>query len=191
MNNNKWSRRKFSKAVISAQLLITSGAITIPLSCAKTRKSEDGALLDSIERQILEAAMDEIIPGNDKMPSASHMGSVAYVLKIVEELPDFLPLFKNLAEMVEAMSKAFSNSGFSDLNKEDRISVLINFERSEPELFKVLKDFTYESYYTNETVYNLIGYEPYPTGSAGPKMEPFDENLLNKVRKLPAMYTKI
>ena len=37
----------------------------------------------------------------------------------------------------------------------------------------------------------LIKYEPHPTGTLGPKMEPFDEKLLNRVKKTPPMYTKI
>jgi len=191
MNNNKWSRRKFSKAVISAQLLMASGAITIPLACAKTKKSEGGGLLDSDEQQILKSTMDEIIPANKKMPSASAIGGVTYILKIVEELPELLPLFQNLAEKIATKSLAYSKVGFSELKRAERVNLLIDFEASETELFKVLKDFTYESYYTNEAIYSSIGYEPHPTGTAGPKMEPFDENLLNKVKKLPSMYTKI
>jgi hypothetical protein len=72
-----------------------------------------------------------------------------------------------------------------------RITVLTTIEQTEPELFKILKDFTYESYYTNKAVHELISYEPYPTGTSGPEMEPFDEKLLDRVKNSPSMYTKI
>lgn len=189
--NNKWSRRRFTKAVISAQALIASGALTIPLACVETKKNKGKSALDSSQQETLRFAMDEIIPANEKMPSASDIGSVAYVLSIIKELPDLSPLFQSLIDKIEIHSLQNSNSSFSDLNKEERINILTNFEQTEPELFKVLKDFTYESYYTSEKVYELIKYEPHPTGTLGPKMEPFDEKLLNRVKKTPPMYTKI
>lgn len=191
MNNSKWSRRRFSKAVISVQLLLASGALTIPLACTNNKKDESDSALDNSQQETLKFAMDEIIPANEKMPSASDIGSVAYVLNIVKELPDLSPLFQSLSDEIEVHSLQNSNSSFSVLTKAGRLDILKNFEKSEPELFKVLKDFTYESYYTSEKVYELIKYEPHPTGTLGPEMEPFDDKLLDRVKKTPPMYTKI
>jgi len=190
-NNNKWSRRKFSKAVISAQLLLASGALVLPLACTETKEAESDSSLDHSQQETLKLTMDEIIPANDKMPSASAIGGVGYILNIVEELPELAPLFQSLTYKIEEYSLQTSNSKFTELSKDERIIILTNLEQTEPELFKVLKDFTYESYYTNESVYELIKYEPHPTGTLGPKMEPFDEKLLDRVKKLPPMFTKI
>jgi hypothetical protein len=190
-NNNKWSRRRFSKAIISAQLLLASGTLTLPLACAKNKKNERDLALDNSQQETLKFAMDEIIPGNEKMPSASNIGSVTYVLNIIGELPDLPPLFQTLTDKIEIRSLQNSNSSFSKINSEERIHILNNFEQTEPELFKVLKDFTYESYYTSKEVYELIKYEPHPTGTMGPKMESFDEMLLDRVKTSPPMYTKI
>ena len=189
--NNKWSRRRFTRAVISAQALIASGALTIPLACVETERKKGQSQLNSSQQEILKLAMDEIIPANEKMPSASAIGSVAYVLNIIKELPDLLPLFQSLTDKIEIKSLEHLNSSFSDLNREERIAILSNFEATEPELFKVLKDFTYESYYTSEKIYDVITYEPHPTGSKGPTMEPFDEKLLERVKNTPPSYTKI
>ena len=100
-------------------------------------------------------------------------------------------MFQSLLDKIEIQSIQNSDSGFSKLTKEERINILINFEQTEPELFKVLKDFTYESYYTSDKVYELIKYETHPTGTLGPKMESFDEKLLSRVKHIPPMYTKI
>lgn len=189
--NNKWSRRNFSKAIISAQLLIASGFLTLPLACGKSKNDENNSVLDDSQQETLKLVMDEIIPANDTMPSASAIGSVNYVLNILKELPELLPLFISITDKIEAQSLQESNSGFSRLNKEKRIKVLTTMEQSEPELFKILKDFTYESYYTNEKVYELIKYEPHPTGTLGPEMQPFDEKLLDRVKNTPPSYTKI
>ena len=191
MNNSKWSRRRFTKAVISAQALMASGALMLPLACVETKKSEGDSSLDNSQQETLKIAMDEIIPANEKMPSASKIGGVNYVLKILEELPDLSPLFISIIDKIEAQSLQQSNSSFSKLNREKRINILTTIEQTEPELFKVLKDFTYESYYTSKEVYELIKYEPHPTGTLGPKMESFDEKLLDRVKNTPPMYTKI
>lgn len=189
--NKEWSRRRFTKAVISAQVLITSGVLTLPLACDETKNIEGKSELNSSQQTTLRFAMDEIIPANDTMPSASAIGSVDYVLNIIKDLPDLHPLFQSLTDKIEINSLQNSNSSFSDLNKKERLYILTNFEQTEPELFKVLKDFTYESYYTSEKVYDLIKYEPHPTGTSGPKMEPFDEKLLERVKNTPLKYTKI
>lgn len=191
MNTNTWSRRKFTKAVISAQALLASGVLGLPLACAESNKSEGDTPLDKLQQETLKFAMDEIIPANDKMPSASETGGVNYVLKILEELPDLSALFIRLTDKIEGQSLQLSGSAFSKLNSERRIAVLTTIEQTEPGLFKVLKDFTYESYYTNDSVHKLISYEPHPTGTTGPEMEPFDEKILDRVKNIPAMYTKI
>ena len=191
MNTNNWSRRKFTKAVISAQALLASGVLALPLACAESNNTEGDTPLDKLQQETLKFAMDEIIPANDKMPSASETGGVNYVLNILEELPDLSPLFISLTDKIEDQSLQLSGSAFSKLNSERRIDVLTTIEQTEPGLFKVLKDFTYESYYTNDSVHKLFSYEPHPTGTTGPEMEPFDEQLLDRVKNIPAMYTKI
>ena len=191
MNKDKWSRRKFTKAVISAQVLLASGVLTIPLACVETQKTEGDSYLDNSQKETLKFAMDEIIPANKKMPSASEIGSVDYVLKILEKIPEISPLFLSLTDKIEIQSLQQSNTSFTKLEKEERITILTNMEQTDPELFKVLKDFTYESYYTSEKVYELIKYEPHPTGTVGPKMKPFDEKLLDRVKNISPMYTKI
>ena len=75
MKNDKWSRRKFSKAVLSAQLLLASGSLTLPLGCAKSNKPDGDITLDDALQETLKFAMDEIIPANEKMPSAARPSS--------------------------------------------------------------------------------------------------------------------
>ena len=138
---------------------MASGTLTLPLACTTTKKSNSDPLLNDAQQETLSWAMDELIPSNGIMPSASEIGGVAYIMTIIKSA--------------------------------ERIAVLKHIEEHQPQLFKVLKEFTYESYYTNETVFPLIGYEPYPTGSKGPEMEPFDDTLLDRVKALKPTYIKI
>ncbi|MCX2718128.1 gluconate 2-dehydrogenase subunit 3 family protein [Lentiprolixibacter aurantiacus] len=190
-NDKNLSRREFSKAVISAQLLLASGFLTVHLACKGNKDSKAGAIFNPSQKETLSLATDEIIPANKNMPSASEVGSLQYVTSIIEEMPELAPLFNSLIDEIESQSANTYKAAFASLNREQRIEVLKNLEQSSPELFNILKDFTYESYYTNEKVYSLIKYEPHPTGTSGPDMEPFDEKLLERVKNIPPMYTKI
>ena len=182
-----WSRRRFSKAIFFAQCLMASGTLTLPLACTTTKKSNSDPLLNDAQQETLSWAMDELIPSNGIMPSASEIGGIAYILSIMKALPDLSPLFEGLIAHIDEQCQY----QFTKIKSAERIAVLKHIEEHQPQLFKVLKEFTYESYYTNETVFPLIGYEPYPTGSKGPEMEPFDDTLLDRVRALKPTYIKI
>jgi hypothetical protein len=190
-NINIWSRRKFSKAAISAQILISSGILNIPTGCSTLDQSKEGELLDFSLQNTLKLAMDEIIPQSNAMPSASNVGGVDYILDVLKDYPDLVAPFQRLLIELNTQSKESSDQAFIGLDQQQRIDVLYNFERTQPELFNILKDFVYESYYTNEEVWKIIGYEPYPTLSAGPEMDPFDDRLLERVKELSPLFIDI
>jgi hypothetical protein len=186
--NHVWSRRKFSKAVISAQLLLASGVLSLSVSCETKGKLNP---LKKSQRAILRIAMDDIIPESDKMPPASEIGGLDYISEILIELPDIKALFESLLQKIEANSMQRFDSHFVKLNTDKRTQLLQEFEKTENELFNVLKNFVYESYYLNPLIWERIGYESYPTGSAGPTMEPFDNALLARMQTLSPSYKKI
>ena len=53
------------------------------------------------------------------------------------------------------------------------------------------RNLVYEAYYTNPEVWPAIGYEFHSTGGVGPVMRPFDESILDEVRKRPKYYREI
>ena len=189
--NNQWSRRKFSKAVLSLQALVATGALNINMGCASEEKKPGEALLGVQARRRLQLAMDEIIPASEKMPSASEVGGIDYILKVLKGYPELIEPFDKMLFTLNELSKNTENDDFESLNSDSRIAVLKQFEKDQPQMFSVLQNFVYESYYINEKVWNLIGYEPYPTASAGPKMEPFDEAMLDRVKQMSSLYIKV
>ncbi len=186
-----WSRRKFSKAVLSLQALVTTGALGINIGCATKEKKTGDELLGVSSQKLLQLAMDEIIPGSGKMPAASQVDGLDYILKVLNEYPELLDGFNQLLITLNELSNTTENDDFANLSKASRIRVLQKFEKDQPKMFSVLRDFVYESYYINEKVWALIGYEPYPTMSAGPKMDPFDEALLDRVKQMTALYLNV
>ena len=189
--SSQWSRRKFSKAILSLQALVATGALNINTACASEEKKPGEALLGETALQRLQLAMDEIIPASGKMPSAAEVGGIDYILKVLKGYPELVDPFDKMLFTLNELSKNTENEDFESLNSDSRIAVLKQFEKDQPQMFSVLQNFVYEAYYINETVWKLIGYEPYPTMAAGPEMEPFDEAMLDRVKQMSSTYIKV
>ena len=171
--------------------MVATGALSINSGCAAEEKQKKGKILGEVTQQRLHLAMDEIIPASDKMPAASEVGALEYILKVLEGYPELLNAFEEILTRLNDLSKITADQDFENLGSDSRISVLKQFEKDLPDSFSVLLNFVYEGYYINEKVWALIGYEPYPTMSAGPQMDPFDEALLHRVKQMSEFYTKI
>lgn len=169
--NSRWSRREF---------LATTAAV--PLIAIETRAGQP--VFQDWERLDLQAAMDEIVPAADGMPAASQMGGVAYLERVAAADAQVA------GEIRTALTALRDHSAqpFYQLHHEARVAALKKLEAQDPTQFAHLRDYVYESYYTQPPVWKLIGYEFYPTDHAGPHMEPFDESVLDDVRKMPKLY---
>jgi hypothetical protein len=184
-----WTRRKFIETTVLAQIGISAGVLTQLYSCAPDESSSK--VLSSSLQKTLTAAMDEIIPSGDGMPAASETGGLNYLLKLLEQFPDQAKkLSTGLTGLNDQCQKKFSKD-FTKITSGERISLLQEQEKNNPVFFNQLLEYTYESYYLSPQVWKLIGYEPHPTMSAGPLMEPFDEKLLDRMRTLPALFKNI
>ena len=189
----RWTRRRFLEVGLTGSIAAGSGALgclgqasaTVPAPGAKSAAAE----LEPQERALLRAAVEEIIPAGDGMPSASEVGAVEYLDRLASEAPDIKKALRESLTALQGVSRRVFKKGFTALAHSDRVTVLTKLEKqSAPEPFKELRDLTYEAYYTNPRVWKLVGYEPHPTNGPGPHMKPFDEASLAKVRQMPKFY---
>ena len=135
--------------------------------------------------------MDELIPASQEMPSASDAGGLQYIYSVLEEQAQLTGPFVQMIDQLIDYSRSTTDVYFDKLDDQTRIKILRQFEADFPEVFQVLFNFVYESYYINERIWQLIGYEPHPTMSMGATMEPFDEELLVQVRNRPPFFIDI
>ena len=142
------------------------------------------------ERAALAAAMDEIIPAADGMPAASQVGGVDYLERVVPSVEGLLDQFRRGLAGLDAQSRKSASQPFAQLPRAGRVEVLSAIER-DSDFFRVLRDFTYEAYYTRPEVWKSIGYESHLTADAGPHMKPFDESTLAQVRKRGKLYREV
>lgn len=139
----------------------------------------------------LQTVMDLIIPEFDGMPSASQAGGLSY-------LTGLMARDKNVAEDIHkalATADAFGQrqfqKPFAELAHTGQIAVLKEMEAQTGAVFDLLRAYIYESYYLQAAIWQHIGYELYPTDHAGPHLKPFDDSLLEGVRKMPKLYREV
>jgi hypothetical protein len=179
MPNRKRTRREFLGAT-------TTAAIVTSIQPARAD------VLTPDERAALAAAMDEIIPATDGMPAASQVGSLDYLERVVPSLDGLLDQFRRGLAGLDAQSRKSSGQPFAKLSHAGRVEVLTALERdSSPDFFRLLRDFTYEAYYTRPEVWKRLGYEPHLTDHPGPHMKAFDESTLAQVRKRGKLYREV
>jgi hypothetical protein len=178
MSSRKRTRREFLATGATTAAIVTS------IQPARA------AIFTTAERTALAAAMDEIIPATDGMPSASQVGGVDYLEHVAPSVEGLLDQFRQGLAGLDAQSRKSSGQPFVKLSHTGRVEVLSALER-DGDFFRVLRDFTYEAYYTRPEVWKRIGYESHLTDDAGPHMKPFDESALAQVRKRGKLYREV
>ena len=189
----EWTRRKFLKTILQSSAVVGSATVTkIVKGAGRPAALQEGASSprsDARRAELLRAAMDEIIPASDAMPSASRAGGVEYLERVIRESPQVKLEFEAGLTVLEEVCRREFEKGFLRLSSPERVAALDELKnRSAPGFFAVLRDFVYEAYYTRPQVWKLIGYEFHPTNQGGPRMKSFDESVLAKVRKMPKLY---
>jgi Gluconate 2-dehydrogenase subunit 3 len=188
----KWPRRKFLKAGVVGSIVMR-GAMEPGLSYAQgvsgAREQQSATIaLDARQRNLLSAAMDEIIPAGDGMPAAGEVGGVDYLNRLARRDKEVANELRRSLSALERLNREQFRSSFLSLNREERVESLIAFQHQDKESFQMLRDYVYEAYYLQPRVRELIGYEFYPTDRTGPRMRAFDEAVLAEVRKKPKYY---
>ena len=197
----KWTRRKFLRSSIAL-----GGAAVVPLCgtaqpAAPPSKASSPASFDRSERELLRAAMDEIIPASDGMPSASEAGGLEYLDRVARD-PEIKNALSGSLAALQDLSRNLFKKDFVTLERADRVRVLARMDKPDKQAapatfgaaadpFATLRDAVYESYYTRPQVWKLIGYEFHGTDQSGPQMKPFNESVLAQARKMPKLYREV
>jgi Gluconate 2-dehydrogenase subunit 3 len=142
-------------------------------------------------REFLRALMDEIIPARDGMPAASQVGGVEYLERVSRQDSQIGAELQHALDALARLSESRFHATFTSVSSAQRVEILTAFEAQSPEAFASLRDRVYESYYTQPSVWKLIGYEFHPTNESGPHMKPFDDSVLAGVRKMSKLYREV
>src|SRR5262245_32637437 len=94
----KLTRRQFLQTSVRCSLVFTGGMTSAfvhnQANSPSTRKAAAETGIVTKEREILRAAIDEIIPAGDGMPSASQVGAVEYLDRLGRQIPSLGDIFR-------------------------------------------------------------------------------------------------
>ena len=185
---NKWSRRKFLEQ--GAVSIVAAGSIEFPKLLGRDIVDLPAIVATGVDWKSLTVVMDEIIPQNESMPSASDAGCLQYLEQLSGKDPAVARELDGSLAKLEALSQKLAKQTFTQNSPSERTRLLQIFEQRDRQAFEALRNYVYEAYYTQPKVWPLIGYEAHPTNKPGPSIE-FDETVLANVRKKPRFYREV
>lgn len=151
------------------------------------------------QRALLTAALNRLVPAQDKFPGAGDLGGAAYVEQAVIERaaadkaagrhPDLRRLFTEGLAQLEIAAAQRGPGPFAELPPAQQDDILRQLEAEQPDFFAALVRQGYNGYYTNPDIFELIGYViPNPQDY---KPLPFDERLLDPQRRRGQLWREV
>jgi hypothetical protein len=143
------------------------------------------SVLDPPRAAVLKAWVATLIRGRGRRPDAAAVDAAEYVDATVRAVPELRPA------LLQALGRL--GTAFAELSSGARESLLRGLEAEDPEVFGMVRDFTYEAYYGHPRVLEALEAETGWRGRApieGSSLEPFDESALARVKSLPPRWRR-
>lgn len=139
-----------------------------------------------VDEKLLDAILDRLIPAVDDLPSAGQMRLSAEIVRLAAQQARFNGVFENAIETFGT-----ANPTFTSVTEDHQDEAIRTFESSSPELFGVLLSITYIVYYKDSRVHARIGWDGRTPQPDGNDMEPWDESVLDTVRKRKPFWRRV
>ncbi len=143
------------------------------------------------QRELLDAALDRIIPAEGNRPGAGALGIGDFVESVAVGEPGLIRLLVQGLSAIEIAAAERGPDGFAALPGDAQDAALRSVEESSSEFFGQLVLQVYNGYYTNLTVFGTIGYTVSSLPVSGAKLELLDETLLEAQRQRPPFWTRV
>jgi hypothetical protein len=180
-----WTRRRFLAAAGA------STAAGLAFGQRRARGATSAPALTRRERATLRAFADEIIPAADGMPAASEVGAVSYLEALAARDEDVRRQLRAAAAALDAGAQSAEGRSLPGLGREARVAVITRLERSAADTFATARNLVYEGYYTQQQVTKRLGFDFVPIDRPAPPLEPFDERLLERVKRMPPLHRQV
>ena len=142
------------------------------------------------ERNALRAVLDTIVPpsADGRMPGAGALDLVPHVERGLASMPVLVPAIQQGLAALDAIARERGAANFAVLAAAKRADALREVDASQPAFLGPLLFHTYANYYQQPAVIAGLGMEARPPFPKGHELKPFDERLLDAVRRRPKMY---
>ncbi len=138
----------------------------------------------------LRTVMDRLVPAVDDLPSAGSMGLMPEAVSIAARVPR---LGESLVRVIGAISldmHVHTRGGINALSPELQDEAIRTVEGVMPDDFANVLELVYLAYYADSRVHKRIGWHGRPPQPEGYELAPFDESLLETVRKRQPFWRK-
>ena len=129
------------------------------------------------QRFLLNVVLNRIIPAESALPGAGALGLIQSGESAAAKYPAMISLFNRGLRVIEITGGQASGTRFDDLAAEEQDESLNSVESTDPEFFLELVRRTYNGYYTNSRVFEVIGCAP-RDAAPGEALELLDQSLL-------------
>ena len=136
--------------------------------------------LSQSQHSLATAVLDRLIPRQSEMPGAGEVGTADYIDGIAAGSAQLARLFSGGLQDIE-IAAARLGSEFEELNGDQQDDVLRGVESDNPNFFDLLVRHTYNGYYSNPKVVELLGLDPRPPQPRGNRVERGDLRSLQVV----------
>ena len=152
--------------------------------------TSDRLFFSESQIELVTEILNRIIPPNDKMPGAGAI-AVDYLDQAVGGSVRLRQIFSRGLAHIEVRAYAAYADDFTALSEKERDAVLRRVETDDPEYFETLVRQTYNGYYTNPSIIELLGLEARPPQPRGHLLEQGNLSLLENVRKRGIAYREV
>ena len=187
MRRKSNSRRRF----VRGSIRLVAVSTLIPLKPLDAIAQTAG--FGTAERRTLRAAADVLIPAQGQMPAASAVGAVRYVERIAGTDEKLAALLLDGLRAMEAHAATTHSVRFDLVGDDEQAEILARFEKSDTPagFFVAFRDLVYESYYTQARIQKLLGYNFRSGRRRTAPLEPFDDELVARVRQMGPLYRQV
>jgi hypothetical protein len=142
--------------------------------------------LDNTFKNFLKTVMDVLIPAVDDLPGAGGLDLISELQRMSDQHNKFTGIIDHAVKYI------FSNiPADHDQSSHKMIEVGIRaLEQDNPELFGLFIEIIYLAYYSDPRVHLRIGWKTGPLQPEGHPMPPWDESILETVRKRDPLWVK-
>ena len=152
------------------------------------------AVVDPDRAEVLRAWVSTLIPAKSKRPAAGDVGAAEYVDATVFLTPRLRGVLLDAIDTVDRLAQEHAGCRFAEATLPQQTDVLRALEANDPlDAFPMVRDLTYEAYYAHPRVLDVLERETgwrYEVAISGGELEPFDEELLDRMRTVPPRWRK-
>lgn len=153
--------------------------------------SDQKQVFSPAQRSLLSEVINRIIPAQDKLPAAGDLGIADYIEEAAAATPESTRLFNDGLAQIGVAAGRDSAGIFEVLSNAAKDDLLRSIETANPVFFEQLVLQTYNGYYTNSEVFELIGYSLPKLAPPGSQPELLDVSLLDQQRKREPFWKKV